>query len=77
MRKKKIKLHSHDRFVKLGTKNKIKDYEFNGNELSPYESDFIQPKGKFWKRKSNKKIRKTQCIDGMTYKKLFGWMHWS
>ena len=73
---KQITLYKNSKLVQLGTKNKLKQYSYKGNNLY-YESDYIQPKGIFWKRQSNKKVRKSQCFNGNYYKKLYCWFEWS
>ena len=42
-----------------------------------YDSGFVQPAGKFWKRQAAKKVRKAICFDDSYYKKLWGWFEWS
>lgn len=42
-----------------------------------YDSGFVQPVGKFWKRQAAKKVRKAICFDNSYYKKLWGWFEWS
>ena len=74
---KNIILYKHSRFIQLGTKNKLKNYFYKNKNITSYESDFVQPKGIYWKRQSNKKVRKTNCYNGMYYKKLYGWFEWS
>ena len=40
----------------------------------PWRSGYVKPAGKFWKRLSSKRVRKTRGIsNGMLYKKAFGW----
>lgn len=73
----KIPLYKRSKFVAIGTKNKLKQYEFHGEPISPYESDYIKPQGKFWKRVANKRIRKSFCFNGGYYRKVYGWFHWS
>ena len=74
---KQIILYKRSKFVQLGTKNKLKQYSYKGKQLFPYESGYIQPKGKFWKRQANKKVRKSKCTNGNYFKKLYGWFEWS
>jgi hypothetical protein len=41
-------------------------------------STWVKPKGKFWKRNSNKKIRKSDSVSGGGFfKKVWGWFEWS
>lgn len=44
-----------------------------------WDSAFVVPGGKFWKRQSSKRARKAKfdLSDGMQYKKTFGWFEWS
>ena len=38
---------------------------------------YVKPKGKWWKRKSNKKVRKNKEMqNGSWYKKTWGWFEW-
>lgn len=77
---KTITLYKRHRLIQLGTKNKSKQYKSQGNLYIPkniiWESDFIQPKGVFWKRQANKKVRKSKVYSGSYYKKVYGWHHW-
>jgi hypothetical protein len=73
MLKEKIKLYKHSKKIILGTKNKLKYYE----NLTGYESDFVQIRGKFLKRLASKRVRKSLCISGNYYKKLYSWFEWS
>jgi hypothetical protein len=51
------------RKVKIGSKGEV--------AKTPYQSYWIKPAGKFWKRFFNKKVRK-----GAEYKRG-NWFHWS
>ena len=82
MKKPKIILYKRSR-LPIGTKNKNSDYllrlksgEYRQYYLQ-YDSDYIQPKGKFEKRFANKKVRKAECISGNYYKKLYQHFEWN
>jgi hypothetical protein len=41
-------------------------------------SAWTKPKGRFWKRNSNKKVRRNDAVsNGGFFKKVWGWFEWS
>jgi hypothetical protein len=47
-----------------------------GQRKNGWFSAWTKPKGKFWKRNANKKVRKQNIPDGKSYKKTWGWFEW-
>lgn len=59
----------------LTKSSKIK---IGNSKLNPdgWQSAYVKPCGKFWKRQASKKARKSKLFDGNYYKKVWGWFEW-
>lgn len=44
--------------------------------LGGWENGYVKPTGRIWKRRFNKKIRRSQLQDGNHHKKIGGWYEW-